>query len=406
MRVRRIFIRSLLGLLILLLAAPPVVFSQGNPTQSAKFKQEELDQLVAPIALYPDALVAQILMAATYPLEVVEADRWAKQNKNLKGDALSAAVDKQSWDMSVKSLIPFPQVLSMMSDKLDWTEKLGDAFLSQQKDVMDTVQKLRSKAYAKGNLKTTSQQKVVVQDQVIEIVPASPTVVYVPTYDPVVVYGAWPYPAYPPYPVYPAGAMVATSMVSFGLGVAVGAAWSNNWGSCNWHNGNVNVNVNRSTSISNTNVTNTNVNAAKINNQTWQHNPDHRKGVPYRDNTVAQRYGQPPRGNTNARQNYRGYDQAKATGAPAPGRSASTGNRYDSRGTQPSRGNNTTAPTSTRQPSSSRNQSAFAGMDRGKQETAMQSSRGRESMASSRPTTPTRGSSGTSGRSAAPRGRR
>jgi len=159
-----------------------------------------LEQILAPIALYPDSLLAQILMASTYPLEVVQADRWAKQNKDLKGDALTAALEKQPWDPSVKSLVNFPQVLAMMSEKLDWTQKLGDAFLAQQKDVMDTVQGLRKKAVDAGNLKTTKEQQVIVEKETIIIEPASTQVVYVPTYNPTVVYGAWPYPAYPPTP--------------------------------------------------------------------------------------------------------------------------------------------------------------------------------------------------------------
>src|SRR6187551_1527859 len=163
----------------------------------------ELDQLVAPIALYPDSLLAQVLIASTYPLEVVQADRFAKSNKGLKGEKLQAALGKQDWDASVKVLVSTPTVLSMMNDKLDWTQALGDAVLAQQADVMDAIQRLRAKAQANGKLETTKQQKVTVtQDQgspVIEIEPASPEVVYVPYYDPGVVYGAWPYPAYPPY---------------------------------------------------------------------------------------------------------------------------------------------------------------------------------------------------------------
>jgi hypothetical protein len=130
---------------IILLIAPAgaMAQNQGEAAQPAKFKQEELDQMLAPIALYPDSLLTQILMASTYPLEIVQADRWAKQNKDMKGDALAKALEAQPWDPSVKSLVNFPQVLTMMSEKLDLTQKLGDAFLAQQKDVMDTIQNLR-----------------------------------------------------------------------------------------------------------------------------------------------------------------------------------------------------------------------------------------------------------------------
>ena len=189
----------------------------------------QLDALVAPIALYPDALLSEILMASTYPLEVVEADRWAEANKNLKGDALKAAVDQQSWDDSVKSLVATPSVLDMMSDKLDWTQQLGDAVLAQQPDVMDAIQRLRTKAQANNKLASNKQQTVSTQQQngkqVIVIAPTHPDTIYVPYYDPAVVYGAWPYPAYPPYywpaPGYIAAGVIATGL-AFGAGYALG----------------------------------------------------------------------------------------------------------------------------------------------------------------------------------------
>ena len=193
-------------LLAALLVLPGGVLAQTTEKAPTKaFSQEQLDQLLAPIALYPDSLLTQILMASTYPLEVAKASNWVKQNKELKGDALTKALEKQAWDPSVKSLVNFPQVLQMMSDKLDWTQKLGDAFLAQQKDVLATVQTLRAKALEAGNLKTTKDQKVVVEQnpQVILIQQASPEVIYVPAYNPTVVYGVWAYPAYPPYPRLP-----------------------------------------------------------------------------------------------------------------------------------------------------------------------------------------------------------
>jgi hypothetical protein len=285
--------KSLIWVLVGFLALP------GGPLGAAEsagqgFKPEEIDALVAPIALYPDELLSQIFMASTYPLEIVEASRWAKQNKNLKGDALAQALEKQDWDPSVRSLVNFPDVLSNMSDKLDWTQKLGDAFLSQQKEVMDAVQRLRAKAQAAGNLQTTEQQKVIVEEKVIKIEPASPQVVYVPTYNPTVVYGAWPYPAYPPYPWYPPGYAFGASMLAFGTGVALGAAWGFAWGGANWGRGEVNVDVNRNTNFN----TNINREQAKQNLQargqreggSFQHDPSHRKGVGYRDNATAQKF--------------------------------------------------------------------------------------------------------------------
>jgi len=183
MKKKRPLIKVLAVFLGVLLGAPQGVIAQGGGGDKT-FKQEELDQLVAPIALYPDSLLTQILMASTYPLEVVQADRWAKQNKDLKGDALAKGLEAQPWDPSVKSLVNFAQVLAMMSEKLDWTQKLGDAFLAQQKDVMGSVQKLRAKAQASGNLKTTKEQVVKVEQETIIIEPASPQVIYVPAYNP------------------------------------------------------------------------------------------------------------------------------------------------------------------------------------------------------------------------------
>jgi hypothetical protein len=185
--------------------------------------QGELDALVAPIALYPDALLAQVLMASTYPLEVVQAERWAKANKSLKGDKLKEALTNQDWDASVKALVATPTVLSMINGDLDWLEKLGDAVLAQQPDLMDAIQRLRSKAQANGKLTTTKQQKVTVTQQadkqVIVIEPTSPESVYVPYYEPSVVYGTWPYEDYEPYYFPPAPGYIV------GGALATGIAW-------------------------------------------------------------------------------------------------------------------------------------------------------------------------------------
>jgi hypothetical protein len=302
--------------LVFLMAAPPWVLAQSAEEPKA-FKQEELDQILAPIALYPDDLLSQVLMASTYPLEVVQAERWAKQNKSLKGDALATALEKQDWDPSVKSLVNFPDVLTMMSEKLDWTQKLGDAFLEQQKEVMDTVQKLRQKAEETGNLKTTSEQKVIVEKETKTIViePANPQVVYVPTYNPTVVYGPWWYPAYPPYYYYPPGYVAGAAFVSFGVGVAMGAAWGYAWGGCNWHGGDVDIDIDRNTNINN------NIDRNKYKDKAgtgqggkgqggkgnWQHNPEHRKGVSYRDQGTAQKFNKAStREATQARESFRG----------------------------------------------------------------------------------------------------
>jgi hypothetical protein len=296
-------------------------------------KPEELDQIVAPIALYPDDVLAQVFMASTYPVEIVQAYRWYEQNKSLKGDALAKALEAQAWDASVKSLINVPDVLKMLNDKLDWTVKLGDAFLAGSKELMDAVQRLRAKAHEAGNLKTNEQQKVVVEQSTIVIQSSNPDVIYVPTYDPVVVYGAWPYPAYPPYYYYPPGYVAGTAAVSFGLGVACGLAWGYACGGCNWHGGDVNIDVDRNVNR-NRNVDRTKINANKGSGK-FQHDASHRKGQAYRDNATANRYGKGGNANSVAsREQYRGRDSAQNRAG------ASTSDRA---GSSPSRANNAAA---------------------------------------------------------------
>ena len=180
---RKVFLtRALIGILAVMMV-PYGAFAQDTGTPGT-FSDQDLDQMLAPIALYPDSLLAQVLIAATYPDQVTDADRWLKDNPGLKGDALNDALDRMNWDLSVKALAPFPQVLDMMAKESAWTQRLGEAFLAQQADVMDSVQKLRQKAQAAGNLKTTAEQKVVVQGENIAIEPVSPEVVYIPRYDP------------------------------------------------------------------------------------------------------------------------------------------------------------------------------------------------------------------------------
>ena len=210
---------------------------QGEPLSA-----QELQALVAPIALYPDALVAQILGAATYPDQVAGAEGWLQQNNNLSGNALMQAVDKQAWDPSVKALTQFPSVLDNMAKNLAWTSSLGEAYHNQAQGVMSAVQTLRAQAKAAGNLKSGSQITVVEQSpQTIVIQPTNPQVVYVPQYNPTVVYGT-PYTT----PGYSTGALVATGVLAFGVGIAVGAmmsggggccGWGYSYWNCNWHGG-------------------------------------------------------------------------------------------------------------------------------------------------------------------------
>ncbi len=306
---------NLFVILLLTLPLQSVAQGGGDDPQQKKLSKEELAQLVAPIALYPDDLVVQILMASTYPLEIVQADRWVRQHKELKGDAMAKALEKESWDPSVKSLVNFPSVLAAMSEKLDVTSKLGDAFLAQQKDVMATIQELRRKAYDAGNLKSAKEQKVVVEKETIVIQPASPEVVYVPSYSPTVVYGAWAYPAYPPYYYYPPPPP-AYPPYYFAAGVAVGVAWGYAWGNCNWHGGSVNYNVNQNININNNINRNNYVKPSdgrpgQGGQGTWQHDPSHRQGVAYKDKATAQKYGQSPARSAEGRREARGFGDGR-----------------------------------------------------------------------------------------------
>ncbi len=311
-------------------AQPAATRSTGSEDKPPLSKID-LEQLLAPIALYPDSLLTQMLMASTYPLEIVQADRWAKAHKDLKGDALAKELEKQDWDASVKSLVNFPDALSMMNDKLDLTLKIGNAFLEQQADVLNTIQVLRNRAKEAGNLKDTAEQKIQVQaapttatannstvvnistadasqqltepivqapPQIITIESPSPDVVYVPSYNPTYVYGAWPYPTYPPYYYYPPASYYPSNLVSFGFGVALGAAWGYAWGGANWGGGDVDIDVNRNfernTNI-NRDTARQNVQNRQTNRQggrqSWQHDPAHRKGAAYRDQRTSDRFG-------------------------------------------------------------------------------------------------------------------
>jgi len=359
---------AVIGLAVICLALPATLFAQEKPAKV--FKQEELDQLLAPIALYPDDILTQILMASTYPLEVVQAERWAKQNKSVKGDALKAALQKQTWDNSVKALVPFPDVLAMMSEKLDWTQKLGDAFLAQQKDVMDTVQKLRRKANEAGNLKSTKEQEVKKEGDIIIIEPTNPQVVYVPAYNPTVVYGAWWYPAYPPYPVYayPPGAALFT----FTMGVAIGAAWHGYGYHADYHGGTVNidrdVNINRPDRSGSRPETRPSGGGAK--GEQWKHNPEHRQGVAYRDQGTRDKYSPTDRAAVDNRQGNRGYDKpAAGTSDRSAGKqSAQVQDRTPDRSGSGAKSQN----------------NAFGGTDRSGGQAQRDSARGSQSMSSAK----------------------
>jgi uncharacterized membrane protein YgcG len=302
MILRTIF-RSLIALLLLIpaMATAQTPSAPASAANDQLLKPEQLEALVSPIALYPDSLLSNVLMASTYPLEIVQAERWLTQNKSLSGDVLKTAVDKQAWDDSVKALVATPPVLAMMSTELAWTQKLGDAVLAQQADVMAAVQRLRLKAQDNGKLTTTPQQKVTVEQQdnrrTVVIEQASDDTVYVPAYDPNVAYGDWPYAEYPPsywgYPDYwgyGIGAGMLARGLWFGAGYALGNWRSGNWGwggRVNWGNGNIIRNWPRATPYNLTNINNI---GNRVGNN-WQHNPAHRRGVRYNNPRVQQRFG-------------------------------------------------------------------------------------------------------------------
>jgi hypothetical protein len=313
-------------------AAPPP--PSAAPAAAAPIAQDLLDSLLAPIALYPDQLLTQVLMASTYPLEVVEAARFVKTNPKLKGTALDDALKDKTWDPSVLSLAAFPQVLDMMNEHLDWTQRLGDAFLDDEAGVMRTVQSLRLKAQQAGNLQSTEQQKVVVQEKTIIIEPAQPQYVYVPVYNPTVIYGAWWAPAYRPWFWYPppiwgyppySGAVAA--------GIFWGTAWAitaNNWGWCrpNWSGNSININVNNN----NIWVNRPQYHDRYTKNGNWNHNVEHRRGVAYRDTATGNKYRPTNNAGVQTRENYRGRDNVAGTPNRTPG---SAGNP-----TRPSQGTN------------------------------------------------------------------
>jgi len=400
-------------------AQAPQTATAPTDQAAAKIPAEQLDSLVAPIALYPDPLLSQTLVASTYPLEVIQLQQWLAQNKGLKDKALVDAVKKQDWDPSIQGLAALPDVVKLLAENIKWTTDLGNAFLAQQNDVMDAVQRMRKKAKDAGNLKSTEQQKVetkvVESKQVIVVEQASPTVVYVPSYNPTVVYGA-PVYAYPPIAYPPPGYYAAGMAISFGVGMAMGAAWGGGWGyNCGWNGGNNNITINNNNSfVNNSNRQNVNGgNRVNSGNSNWQHNPQHRGGAPYSDRSTANKYGGTARGDSmqsrqnNARQNQArqqpsagnrasntGRGQAgvsdRSSGAGSAGnrgtsagdRGASSGNMSSNRGTGADRAGNQQV----RNTPSSTNKSAFGGASSGMSgsQARASSSRGSSSMGGTR----------------------
>jgi hypothetical protein len=284
------------------IAAAPAPSTEATPVPAAapvveeKLSDAQLEQLAAPIALHPDSLLAQIMTASTYPLEVEMAARWSKANPKLKGKELENAMQRQNWDPSVKSLTAVPQVLLMMSDKLDWTRQLGDAYLAQPDDLTRAIQRLRSKAADAGHLKTTKHQKVTrvsgpppdvvglaPEPEYIAIEPVEPEIIFVPVYDPLVVYGPWPWPVYSPFFWYPPG-YVTVGVFGFGAPCFVGPAL---WARYDWRARRIGIHMPYYNAFNRTRFANVGI------HQTWRHNPVHRGNIAYRDAALQQRFGRP-----------------------------------------------------------------------------------------------------------------
>lgn len=299
----QLLLRTLAILCAVLIAPGDTIFfaqaQEAQPPVDTPLLSEQLDSLVAPVALYPDLLLGQVLAAATYPLQIVEAGRWLQQNSSLQGQALVQAAAKQHWDPSIQALVVFPSVVQQMDQNLQWTTALGNAFLAQPQDVMASVQRMRMKAQQDGALNSNDQQSVQTKSidgqNAIVIEPANPQVIYVPTYNPTAAYG--PPPDYYPYPAmaYPStGAVIAAGAISFGAGIALGAAfsgccgpgWGWGWG-CNWGP--------RGTVIVNNNFFGRYGYARpygpRAGTGAWTHNPAFRGHVPYSSAAVSNRYG-------------------------------------------------------------------------------------------------------------------
>jgi hypothetical protein len=307
--------RGLALMIIIMLMLPVGLQAQdlGAPDTAVRFSTEELTQMLAPIALYPDTLIAQILMASTYPLELVEAERWLRANKGLTGDALDNALQGKTWDPSIKSLCHYPDVLFAMSDKLDQTRKLGDAYLAQPDDVMAMVQELRRRANEQGTLKTTKEQNVVIEREIISIEPADPEVIYVPVYDPYYVYGSWWYPAYYPwYWYYPPGLGITGGYIWWGSPFFIGFGLFS-WCWFDWHDRHIYVDYDRARNFHRRHD-------GDYGKYKWRHNPEHRRGVAYRDKRTSERFGQQPAQRRKIDSQMRGYpsreDSRQRTTAP------------------------------------------------------------------------------------------
>jgi hypothetical protein len=325
--------------------------SSGTPAGTAAetmagIPPEQLDALVAPIALYPDPLLAQVLVASTYPLEIIQLQQWLERNPGIKGDALVDAVAKEPWDPSIQSMAAVPDALERLGNDIQWTTELGNAFLAQQGDVMDAVQRMRQKAQNQGTLESNEQQKVetvVVEERTVIVVEsADPEVIYVPSYSPTVVYGPPVYP-YPPiyYPPYPVGA----AAVTFGVAMVWGAALGGACCGCGWGSSNIDINVNNNFNKNNSNFNKNNNSGRGGGSGNWKHDPQHRGGTPYSGRATADKFGGSARGDSMASRQASARQQAGRQQGGARSPAASTGSMNRSAGSAGGRASQPSAST-------------------------------------------------------------
>jgi hypothetical protein len=303
MKPARSYVTAVSLVLFFLLALSGAGLSQDSD-QPPYYTREQLAQMLAPIALYPDALLSQVLMASTYPLEVIEADRWVEKNPLLTSDRLDEALQNKDWDPSVKSLCHFPKVLALMSEKITETTNLGNAFLAQEDEVMVTIQQLRDAAYEQGNLTTSPEQKVIVEKETIYIEAADPEIIYVPYYNPHYVYGTWWYPDFPPYywdSHFEVGGAGILFWPSPFIGFAIGS-----WSSFDWHRHSIIIDVHKRPRFFRSGEWNARPGI-------WRHAPKHRKGVAYRDKPTARKFGKSPGGVREYRPDIRGFPERRGT---------------------------------------------------------------------------------------------
>ncbi|MBN2333766.1 MAG: DUF3300 domain-containing protein [Deltaproteobacteria bacterium] len=312
MKAAKLFLSIIILLLTILLMLPTSgqALDEQDAGTAELYTKEQLAQMLAPIALYPDALLSQVLMASTYPLEIIEADRWIGKNQKLTGDDLDAKLQDKDWDPSVKALCHFPSLLALMSEKITETTNLGNAFLAQEDQVIDTIQQLRTEAHKQGNLTSDEKQKVIVKKEVIVIEPADPGIVYVPYYNSLRIYGSWWYPYYPPYYWGPGGRLIIGAGISFWPGPFISFSLIS-WSTIDWYRRVIFIDIHQRPRFFRHDEW-------RAKPGIWYHAPVHRRGVAYRDKPTARKYGRPTLHQQVFRRDIRGFPEPAASARRNP----------------------------------------------------------------------------------------